>query len=67
MDTLHDDQHTFLIISRSIRFSMRKFSEKKLEEKIKTHILCSVTFLRKSLRLLDNAEIYGTARQALTI
>jgi hypothetical protein len=28
-------------------------------EKIKTHILCSVTFLRKSFRLWDNVEEYG--------
>ena len=33
-------------------------------DEIKTHILCSITFYRKSCRLWDNAEKYGTARQA---
>jgi len=28
----------------------------KVVEKIKTHILCSVTFFRKSCRLWDNVE-----------
>jgi len=34
-------------------------------EKIKTHILCSVAsfFFRKSCRLWDNVEKYGTDRQ----
>jgi hypothetical protein len=34
-------------------------------EKIKTHILCSVTFFRKSCRLWDNVEKHGRARQAI--
>jgi hypothetical protein len=36
----------------------------KLVEKIKTHLLCSVTFFRKLHHLWDNVEKYGTARQA---
>jgi hypothetical protein len=36
----------------------------KVVEKIKTHILCSVTFSRKSCRLWDNVEKCGTAGQA---
>ena len=36
----------------------------KAVEKIKTHILCSVTFFRKSCRLSDNVEKYGKAIQA---
>jgi hypothetical protein len=36
----------------------------KVVEKIKTHILCSITFFRKSCRLWDSVEKYGTARQA---
>ena len=35
----------------------------KVVEKIKTHILCSVTFCRKSCRLWDNVEKYDRARQ----
>jgi hypothetical protein len=33
-------------------------------EKIKTHILCSVTLFRKSIHLWDNVEKHGAARQA---
>jgi hypothetical protein len=36
----------------------------KVAEKIKTHILCSITFFRKSCRLWDYVEKYGRARQA---
>ena len=32
-------------------------------EKIKIHILCSVTFLKKSCHLRDNVEKYSTARK----
>ena len=35
----------------------------KIVEKIKTHILCSITFSRKSCRLWDNVERYGRARE----
>jgi hypothetical protein len=35
----------------------------KVVDKIKTHILCSVTFFQKSCHLWDNVEKYGTARQ----
>ena len=41
--TSHADRHTFLIISRLIRLIMTNISDK-FVEKIKTHILCSVTF-----------------------
>ena len=33
-------------------------------EKIKTHILSSVTIFQKSCHLWDNVEKYGTAKQA---
>jgi hypothetical protein len=36
----------------------------KVVEKIKTQILCSITFFRKSCRLRYNVEKYGRARQA---
>jgi hypothetical protein len=32
--------------------------------KMKTHVLCSVTFFRKLCRLGDNLEKYRTAKQA---
>ena len=38
--------------------------ETKVVEKIKIHILCSITFFRKSCRLGDNVEKYGGAREA---
>jgi len=36
----------------------------KVVEKIKTRILCSITFFRKSCRLRDNVEKYCAAWQA---
>ena len=36
----------------------------KVVEKIKTHSLCSVTFVRKSFRLWDNVDKYCRAGQA---
>ena len=36
----------------------------KAVKKIETHILCSITFFRKSCPLWDKEEKYGTARQA---
>jgi hypothetical protein len=40
---------------------MRNISEK-VVEKIKTHILCSIIFFRKSCPLWDNVEKYGRPR-----
>jgi hypothetical protein len=45
-------------------FSEWEMFQTKVLEKIKTHILCFVTFFQKSSRLLDNVEKYGTAWQA---
>jgi len=36
----------------------------KIAHKAETQILCSVTFIRKSCRLLDNVRKYGTAGHA---
>ena len=36
----------------------------KFVEKIKTHILCSITFFQKSWRFLNNVKKFSTARQA---
>ena len=41
--TLHEDQYTFFIISRSVILRMKKFQIKVLE-KPETHVLFSVTF-----------------------
>jgi len=48
-------------------FLEREMFQTELEEKIKTHILCSVIFFfpRKSCCLRDNAEKYRTAGQAM--
>ena len=43
--TLHEDQYTFLFIYRSILLRIRNVSDK-FVEKIKTHILCSITCFR---------------------
>jgi hypothetical protein len=64
MGTLREDVCACMIIFRRIFLRVRNAKEKKLVEKIKTNILCSVLFSLKSCRLWDNVEKYGTARQA---
>jgi hypothetical protein len=59
--TLHDRLGTFMIISRLI---LIRYISDKFVEKIKTHILCSITIFRKSCRLWDGVEKCGRARQA---
>jgi hypothetical protein len=44
--TLQEDQSTFFIISRSGILIMRKIFRTKVVEKIKAHILCSVSFCK---------------------
>ena len=61
--TLYEDFCTFIILSRRILLRMRTFRTK-FVKKIKTHISCSITFSRKSYRLWDNVENYGTVKQA---
>jgi len=52
--TLHEDQNTFLITSRSVRLRLRHVSDNSLEN-TKRPIVRSRTF-RKSCRLWDNVE-----------
>ena len=40
-------------------FLEREMFQRKVIEKIKTHILCSIPFFRKSHRLRDNVEKYS--------
>jgi hypothetical protein len=56
--TLHEDLCTFMIISRSILLRMRNVSDRSCTENQNSD------FFRKSCRLWDNVEKYGTARQA---
>jgi hypothetical protein len=42
----------------------REMIQTKVVQKIKTHILCSVTVLRKSCRLRDNVEKYSKASRS---
>ena len=51
--TLHEDRYTFFIISRSVLLRMRNVSDT-IFEKIKTHILYSVTFFLLS----ENRAVY---------
>jgi len=44
--SLHENQFTFLMISRSVLPSMRNVSDK-VVEKIKTHILSAVIFFKE--------------------
>jgi hypothetical protein len=63
MGTLHEDLCTFMRIYLWILIRMRMF-QIKVVEKIKTRILFSIIFFRKSCRLWNNEEKYGRARQA---
>jgi hypothetical protein len=40
-------------------FLEREMYETKVLEEVETHVLCSITFFRKSCRLWDNVEKYG--------
>jgi len=62
-DTLHKDQYTFMITSCLFLLRMKNVSDKPLQ-KIKPHLLCSLTYSRKSSGLWDNVEKYSKARQA---
>jgi hypothetical protein len=61
--TLHEDQYTFLIVSRAVLLRMGNDPDKDVEE-IKTHILCSVTFSHKSYRLGENVKNCDRSGQA---
>ena len=61
---LGEDLRTFMVVSRWILLRIRNVSDKSCNEN-ETHILRSTIFFsRKSSRLWDNVEKYGTARQA---
>jgi len=48
MCTLREDEDMFLIISCSFTLRMKNVSDE-VVEKIKTHVLCSITFFEKCL------------------
>jgi len=48
MGTSHGDQYTFLITHRSILRMRKIFFQTEIVDKIKTQILCLITFCRKS-------------------
>jgi len=65
MGTLHEDQYTFLIISRSALLGMRNVSDKSCRENQNTHFMFSDFFSpRKSCPLCDNVEKYGRSGEA---
>ena len=63
MDTVHEEQYTFLIMSCSIHHKMRDVSDKICIENKNTHFMFS-NFLKKSCRSWDNVGIYSRGRQA---
>ena len=50
--TLHEDQYTFLIISRSVLLRMKYFLDK-FVEKIKTHVMSNLFFF-----FFENRSVY---------
>jgi len=61
--TLHGELCTFITIYCPILLGMRNILDKGAQ-KIKTLILCAITFFQKSPCLWDNVENDGAARQA---
>jgi hypothetical protein len=61
-DTLHAGRYTFLIISHSVIVIMRHVLDV-VVEKIKTHIVCPVTFFRRSYRVCKKVEKLVTGHQ----
>ena len=61
--TVHEDQHTFIIILRSIIFKMRNISNERCRENRNTHSMFN-HFFRKPFPFLDNVEKFCTAEQA---
>jgi len=57
--TLHEEFWSYLV-----QFLEWEMFQTDIVRKIETHILCLITYFRKSCRLWDNVEEYGTARQA---
>ena len=62
MGPLYEDQYEFFIISFSI-LKMKNVLDKRFREYQCTNFVIKF-FFRKSCRLWDNVEKYGTARQA---
>ena len=60
--TVQEDQCTLFILSRSVLLRVRNVSDKSWM-KIKTHILCSITFLKNSA-IYEMYWKYGGTRQA---
>jgi len=60
---LYEDLCTFMPISRGNLLKMKNVSDEICREYPNTHFILN-NILRKSCRLLDNVEIYNTARQA---
>jgi hypothetical protein len=61
--TLYKYLCIFFVISHSFLLRMRNVSNQ-VAEKLRTHILCSVTCFRKPCRFRDNMEKPSRARQA---
>ena len=64
---LHEDKCTFLVISRSVLNRMRKY-QNKIVEKIRTHILYSVTFfINRTFCEIMWENIVEQCRQRVTL
>jgi hypothetical protein len=61
--TLHEDRCTCVVTSGWILLIVTNVADK-VVKKIKTHILCSIPFFRKSCRLWDNEEKHDRAWEA---
>jgi hypothetical protein len=66
MSSLHEDVCAFMMISRRVLLRMKSVSFQ-VVEKIKTHVLYSITFFSENHAFIDNVEKCGRAGQARLI
>ena len=62
--TLHKDQYTFTITSRSVFLRVKNVWDRSCTENENTHFMFGNSFFRKSCRLWDNVEKYCRVGQA---
>lgn len=62
--TLHGDLHEFRSIIRYI-FITAKSGSNRLVERMRTHILCSIQFFRKSYGIRISARMWAKAPQLI--
>jgi len=65
---IHEDQHIFMIRSRSVLLKMRNVSVTSCKKNHNANLISiNKVFFRKSCRLWDSVGMYGNARQSADV